>query len=78
MILTMEGLMYPTLEDEYSTLACEPTHTAEDEAYYTDEILAGWHDQGEADYGDQMERDFDPDYEGMRAGDAWERAFWGD
>lgn len=61
MLMPFEGITYPALEDEYSILALEPTHTDEDEDYYTDEILTGNHDMGEADYGDFLEADFDPD-----------------
>lgn len=82
MILTMEGTMYPTLEDEYGIgYAPEPTHSDEDEAYYVDEILSGNHDQGEADQGGWAEDTFDPDFDGWesdRAADRWERAYWGD
>lgn len=85
MILTMEGTMYPTYEDEYGILpltdADENPISDEDEAYYTDYILSGLHDEGEADYGDWAERTYDPDFDGWeadRAADRWERAYWGD
>jgi hypothetical protein len=82
MILTMEGTMYPTVEDEYGFgIVCEPTHTDEDEAYYTDYILSGLHDEGEADYGDWREDTYDADFDGWEsdmAADRWERAYWGD
>lgn len=61
-IMPFEGINYPTLEDEYGFgFAPEPTHSDEDESYYTDEILAGWHDAGEAAQGDWAEATFDPD-----------------
>lgn len=62
----------------------EPTHSDEDEAYYVNEILPGWHDEAEAD---RERDDYDPDFgfmddfdgrEADRAADRWERNFWGD
>lgn len=78
MILTMEGTMYPTEQDEYGVgIVCEPTHTDEDEAYYCDSILSGDHDEDEADYYAEREDNYDPD--GWQVGqDRWERHFWGD
>jgi hypothetical protein len=81
MLLPFEGITYPALEDEYSILALEPTHSDEDEEFYCDEILTGNYEDEQADYGDHYERDYDPDYDGSlarHAGDVWERHFWGD
>lgn len=83
MILTMEGTMYPSYEDEYgipaTTDADENPVSAEDEAYYCDYILSGQADEDEQDFGDYAEDMYDPDgYEADRACDRWERHFWGD
>lgn len=80
MILTMEGTMYPSYEDEYGVgIVSEPTHSDEDEAFYIDSILPGWCDEVDADhegfYGTDESYD---EYEADRAQDRWERHFWGD
>lgn len=83
MILTMEGTMYPSYEDEYgigiTTDADENPVDADDEAWYCDYVLTGEADEYEADYGDWREDTYDPDfYEADRAQNRWERHFWGD
>lgn len=83
MILTMEGTMYPTYEDEYGILpltdADENPISDEDEAYYTDYILSGLHDEGEADReGEYFTDETYDEWDSIRAGDRWERAYWGD
>lgn len=60
--MPFEGFHYESLEDAASIIiASEPTHTAEDEAYYCDSILSGEADEQEADHGDWREDTFDPD-----------------
>jgi hypothetical protein len=65
-IMPFEGITYPSYEDEYgigiTTDADENPLSAEDEAYYIS-ILDGTADDEDRDYGDQMERDFDPDFD---------------
>lgn len=84
MIMVFEGLISDSLEDEYGVgIVSEPTHTAEDEAYYCESILSGQHDEVEAqaaerdwpeDYFTQSEMDHFADLEA----DRWERHYWGD
>lgn len=87
MILTMEGTMYPSYEDEYgipaTTDADENPVSAEDEAFYCQSILSGEYDEYEADREgfyttDEDYSASDLDFFADREADRWERSFWGD
>lgn len=80
MILTMEGTMYPSQEDEYGFgIISEPTHDEADEAFYCASILSGEYDENEADHEGFYGTDESYDEDDWRIGqDRWERSFWGD
>lgn len=90
-VMPFEGLEVITMRDE-TVEAFGETVVREAEASACgngcETLAACTHDDGtdeeEWDRWDQAEADFDPDYgwhddyESRRAGDLWERAYWGD
>lgn len=84
MILTMEGTMYPSYEDEFGFgIISEPTHSDDDETFYCESILSGEYDENEADREgfyttDEQFSESDLDFFADRECDRWERSFWGD